>query len=420
MTATVPRRLHLLANAWLHGFSPSAWRMPDAAPRGFIDVEHYVRIARIAEEGRFDALLLPDSLAADGLDTGPMPALDPLLVLTAVACATTRIGLIGSVSAGHGEPRDIARRLGSLDLLSGGRAGWNLALTPGHGPDDDAAAHPRRADECASVVKGLWNGWPDDALVADARSGRFVDTGKLRPLRHHGEFFSVQGLLNQPRSPQGHPVLLQTCAPGDGDANALAARHAEAVLTTAPTLDAALDHRHDLRLRALALGRDDTTIRVFAGLATCIGGTEAEARRRHRELIESIPQPRVRKPAARRMTAALAMAANGELLDDDTAAAERMVDHGPNPAAARGFASPGNGYRELIGTPEQIADEMERWFRAGAADGFSLLPDVLPGGLQDFVDGVVPILQKRGLFRTDYEGVTLRDHLGLPRPAGRG
>ncbi|WP_333988518.1 NtaA/DmoA family FMN-dependent monooxygenase, partial [Burkholderia gladioli] len=292
MTAPPPRQLHLHVNAWPQGFAPAAWRMPENSPRGFVDIEHYVRIARIAEEGRFDAIFLPDSLAVDGLDAGPVAALDPTLVLTAVACATTRIGLVATASTSYDEPYNIARRFASLDLLSGGRAGWSIAAAPDPraarsyrlDATADPASHYRRADECAQVVKGLWNGWHDDALVADPRSGRFVDTGKLRPLRHRGEFFSVHGLLNQPRSPQGHPVLMQAGAARDG--GALAARHAEAVFSAARSLDQALADAQGLRQRARALGRDPDGLRMLPGLATCIGGTEAEARRRRRELAE--------------------------------------------------------------------------------------------------------------------------------------
>ncbi|WP_431017645.1 NtaA/DmoA family FMN-dependent monooxygenase [Burkholderia gladioli] len=404
MTAPPPRQLHLHVSAWPQGFAPAAWRMPENSPRGFVDIEHYVRIARIAEEGRFDAIFLPDSLAVDGLDAGPVAALDPTLVLTAVACATTRIGLVATASTSYDEPYNIARRFASLDLLSGGRAGWSIAAAPDPraarsyrlDATADPASHYRRADECAQVVKGLWNSWHDDALVADPRSGRFVDTGKLRPLRHRGEFFSVHGLLNQPRSPQGHPVLMQAGAARDG--GALAARHAEAVLSAARSLDQALADAQGLRQRARALGRDPDGLRMLPGLATCIGGTEAEARRRRRELAELVPPPRGRKRLAQRL---------GVEAGEAPGEADDWEDGGE-----RG----GGAHRELVGTPEQIADDIERWFRAGAADGFNLMPDVLPGGLQDFVDGVVPILQQRGLFRGDYEGSTLREHLGLKRP----
>ncbi len=325
-------------------------------------------------------------------------------MLTAVACATTRIGLVATASTSYDEPYNIARRFASLDLLSGGRAGWSIAAAPDPraarsyrlDATADPASHYRRADECAQVVKGLWNGWHDDALVADPRSGRFVDTGKLRPLRHRGEFFSVHGLLNQPRSPQGHPVLMQAGAARDG--GALAARHAEAVFSAARSLDQALADAQGLRQRARALGRDPDGLRMLPGLATCIGGTEAEARRRRRELAELVPPPRGRKRLAQRL---------GVEAGEAPGEADDWEDGGE-----RG----GGAHRELVGTPEQIADDIERWFRAGAADGFNLMPDVLPGGLQDFVDGVVPILQQRGLFRGDYEGSTLREHLGLKRP----
>ena len=433
-SSSPPRRLHLNVNAWLQGFVPSAWRVPENDPRGFVDVQHYVRVARIAEAGKFDAIFLADSVATDGLATGPVTALEPTLVLTAIAGATTHLGLIATASTSYNEPYNIARRFASLDLISGGRAGWNVVTTAdlssarsyGFDTVPDHATRYRRADEFTQVVKALWNSWEDDAIIGDQRSGRFADLDKLHPVRHQGAFFSVHGLLNQPRSPQGHPVLVQ--AGGSSDGRALAARHAEAVFSASQSIEEAIDYAQGLKQSAAALGRGPDSIRIFPGLGTFIGGTEEEARRRHRELIDLVPP----EHSLRRLAGRLGV--SPDLLDLDAPLPQNL----PLPKNGnhtffhsilarsrqtgltlrqllREFAG-GAGHREIVGTPEQIADDIAHWFNAGAADGFNLMPGLLPSGLQDFVDTVVPILQKRGLFRTEYESTTLRGHLGLPVP----
>ena len=438
MTAAAPRRLHLNVNAWLQGFVPSAWRVSENDPLGFVDVQHYVRVARIAEQGKFDAIFLADSVSTDGLATGPVTALEPTLVLTAIAGATTHLGLIGTVSTSYNEPYNIARRFASLDLISGGRAGWNIVTTAdassarsyGHANVLDHAARYRRAAEFTDVVKALWNSWDDDALIADPATGRFVDLDKLHAVRHQGEFFATQGVLNQPRSPQGHPVLVQ--AGGSADGQAIAARHAEAVFSLSQSLDEAVQYAQGLKDAAQAQGRSRDSLKVFPGLGTFIGGTEAEARRKHQELIALVPiEHSLRRLAGR-------LGVSPDLLDLDKPIPQnlplpnngngghtffkgilaRSQAHGFTLREFLGEFAAGGGHREIVGTPEQVADDIERWFQAGAADGFNLMPGLLPSGLQDFVDQVVPLLQKRGIFRTDYEGRTLREHLGLPRPRG--
>lgn len=439
MSAQPPRQLHLNVNAWLQGFVPSAWRVPENDPLGFIDVQHYVRVARIAEAGKFDALFLADSVTTDGLETGPVTALEPTLVLTAVAAATTHLGLIATASTSYNEPYNIARRFASLDHISGGRAGWNVVTTADllsarvYGRDGvpDHATRYRRADEFTQIVRDLWNSWDDDAIIGDAASGRFVDPDKLHPLDHQGEFFKVQGLLNQPRSPQGHPVLLQ--AGGSADGQALASRHAEAVFSASQSFDEARHYAESLKRAALAHGRAPGSLKVFPGLGVFVGGTEAEARRRHRELIELVPIEHSLRRLAGRLGVPPDLLHLDRPLPQDLplpnngngghtffrAILARSREHGYTLRQLLQNMAGGGGHREIVGTPEQIADDIEHWFRGGAADGFNLMPGLLPSGLQDFVDGVVPILQKRGLFRTAYEGNTLRSHLGLQVPVPR-
>ncbi|MHA7204518.1 NtaA/DmoA family FMN-dependent monooxygenase, partial [Burkholderia pseudomallei] len=241
------RQLHLNVNILHSGFVPSAWRIDDADPRAFVDVSHYVRIARIAEAAKFDAVFLADNASiVDQIDFRPITALEPTIVLASIAAATARIGLIGTASTSYNEPFNLARRFASLDHVSGGRAGWNVVTTADAGSArnfgldaaPDHAARYARAAEFVDVVKALWDSWDDDALVGDKASGRFVDTAKVRPIAHRGTHFRVHGPLNLPRPPQGHPVLVQ--AGGSADGRAFAARHAQAVFSASQSFDEAL------------------------------------------------------------------------------------------------------------------------------------------------------------------------------------
>lgn len=439
MSTTPPRQLHLNVNILHSGFVPSAWRLPDSDPAAFTDVQHYVRVARIAEAGKLDAVFLADSAAIiDQIHFRPITALEPTVLLAAIAAATTRIGLIGTASTSYNEPYNIARRFATLDHVSGGRAGWNVVTTAdlpsarnfGRDSVPDHAQRYARADEFTTVVKALWDSWEDDAFLGDKAGGRFVDAGKVHPVEHRGEHFAVHGPLNLSRSPQGYPVLVQ--AGGSADGRELAARHAEAVFSASQSFEEALDYARGLKARAQALGRGPEAVRVLPGLTTIIGATEAQARRRRDELVDGIPWDY----SLTRLAGTLGIAPERLKLD------QGLPDDLPLPAGGNGNhtffratlargrgltvrqlireLAGGGGHRVIVGTPEQIADDIAHWFRHGAADGFNLMPDALPDGLQDFVDGVVPILQRRGLFRSEYAGHTLREHFGLARPPGRG
>ncbi|RLK30120.1 LLM class flavin-dependent oxidoreductase [Cupriavidus plantarum] len=436
--ATPPRQLHLNLNALHSGFVPSAWRVPDADPRAFVDIQHYVRLAQIAEAGKFDAMFLADNASiADQIDFRPITALEPTLLLACVAMATTHIGLVATLSTSYNEPYNVARRFATLDIVSNGRAGWNVVTTADAGsarnfgrlaPPDHAQRYAR-ADEFTRVVKSLWDSWEDGAFVGDKHSGRFVDTAKLQPIAHHGAFFDVQGPLNQPRPPQGHPVLFQ--AGGSSDGRELAALHAEAVFSAAQSFEEAFAYRAEINQRAEALGRGQHAVKVLPGLTTIIGATEAEAIARRDALVDLIPWTY----SLNRLAGTLGISADRLSLDQPLPDDLVLPANGNHTffratvafAQQRGLTvrnlirelAGGGGHRVIVGTPEQIADDIEHWFVNGAADGFNLMPDMLPDGVQAFVDGVVPILQKRGLFRTEYEGRTLRDHLGLARPQGR-
>jgi FMN-dependent oxidoreductase (nitrilotriacetate monooxygenase family) len=433
-------RLHLNVNILHSGFIPSAWRLPDADPQAFIDVRHYVRVAQIAEAAKLDAVFLADNASiVEQIDFRPITALEPTVLLACVAAATSRIGLIATASTSYNEPYNIARRFATLDHVSGGRAGWNVVTTadPGSARNFGLEGTPdhgqryARAGEFTEVVKALWDSWEDDAVIGDKQAGRFIDPGKVQPIAHRGPHFKVQGPLNLPRTPQGHPVLVQ--AGGSGDGRDLAARHAEAVFSASQSLDESQAYRQDLHARAAAYGRGPQAIKVLPGLATIIGATEAEALRRRDQLIDMIPW----SYSLNRLAGTLGIAPDRLRLDDRlpedialpaggngnhtffNATLALAKRHGHSVRELIRALSGGGGHRVIVGTPEQVADDIERWFRAGAADGFNLMPDALPDGLQAFTEGVVPILQQRGLFRREYEGKTLREHLGLARPAGR-
>jgi FMN-dependent oxidoreductase (nitrilotriacetate monooxygenase family) len=430
-----PRRLHLNVNILHSGFVPSAWRLADADPRAFVDVNHYVRVAQIAEAGKLDAVFLADNAAIiDQIDFRPITALEPTVLLASIAAATTHIGVIGTASTSYNEPYNIARRFATLDHVSNGRAGWNVVTTAdlpsarnfGRDAVPDHAQRYERAAEFTELVKALWDSWEDDAFVGDKAGGRFIDVSKVHPVAHRGRHFDVQGPLNLPRSPQGHPVVVQ--AGGSPDGRDLAARHAEAVFSASQSLEESAAYRRDLNTRAAAYGRPG--VKVLAGLTTIIGATEAEALLRRDELVDQIPW----RYSLNRLAGTLGIDAERLKLDqplpDDLAlpgggngnhtffhaTIAQGRRHGYTVRELIRSLAGGTGHRVIVGTPEQIADDIEHWFNGGAADGFNLMPDALPSGLQDFVDGVVPILQKRGIFRTDYEGATLREHLGLARP----
>lgn len=432
------RELHLNVNLLHSGVYASAWRQPESDPRAFIDVNHYVRVAKIAERGKFDAIFLADTPAiTDRIDYRPFLSMEPTIVLATVAAQTTHIGLIATASTTYNEPYNIARRFSTLDHASGGRVGWNAVTTA------DAAAgrnfglpsvleHKARYDrakEFAEVVHALWDSWEDDAFIGDKVTARFIDTSKVHPIAHRGAHYSVEGPLNLPRSPQGRPVTVQ--AGGSSDGRDLAAAQAEAVFTLAQSVEDGITYARDLRARAVAYGRPSHSIVILPGLATVIGSTEAEAKRRQEELWDLVPI----EYSLARLAGTLQIAPEQLELDKPLpdplplpANANHTMFQGTVAIARRGNLTVrellkalggGVGHRILVGTPEAIADDIETWFRAGAADGFNLMPDVLPTGLETFVDEVVPLLQKRGIFRTDYRGTTLRDHFGLSRPISR-
>jgi FMN-dependent oxidoreductase (nitrilotriacetate monooxygenase family) len=428
------RELHLNINILNAGFHAAAWRTPSSDPAAFVDVQHYVRAAKIAERGTFDAVFLADTPSfADRPEYRPYQALEPTIVLATIAAATDRIGLIGTASSTYNDPYNLARRFATLDLASGGRAGWNVVTTADPGASrnfgfDNVTAHRdryERAAEFTDVVKALWDSWEDGALVGDKSSGKFVDVRRVHPVQHAGRYFKVQGPLNVPRSPQGRPVLIQ--AGGSDDGRNLAALHAEAIFSVAQAEADGLEFAHNIRTRAARFGRTEPIV-FLPGLATMIGSTEAEVKQRERHLWDLLQT----EYSIARIAGLLQIDPARLDLDQPLPATATIPEHGMQTFAAAALRlaqqdrltlrqllrklGGGTGHRMLTGTPEQIADDIERWFLSGAADGFNLMPDVLPEGLETFVDHVVPLLRRKGIFRHEYQGRTLRDHFGLARP----
>lgn len=431
------RRLHINVNVLSSGSHPAAWRSPEGNPRGYVEIEHYQEIARIAERGRLDAVFLADALAvAPDLRGGPTWALDPVVTIAGMAAVTTAIGFVGSASTTFNHPYNIARTYASLDHTTRGRVAWNIVATyderaagnfgldrlPSH---DDRYA---RASEFVDVVTALWDSWEDEALVLDRTAGVFADPARVHAIDHAGPHFSVAGPLQIPRSPQGRPVLVQ--AGGSDQGRALGARHADAIFTVQQVLGEAQAFYADIKSRAAAFGRDPTSIKVLPGLTVIVGSTEAEARARKRELDAIVGDA----TALRRFAGRLG--ARAEDLDIDRPVPLELLDRVFTAQGSQGFGEAtlalardrsltvrqiidrgGGAHRIVAGGPEQIADTMQHWFESGAADGFNIMCDVFPKGLADFVDHVVPELQRRGLFRTDYADATLRGHFGLPRPS---
>lgn len=425
------RQMHLNCHIVGVGQHPAGWRTLRNT-RAIVDPDFYRRVARVAEQGKFDALFFSDSLSLHGHAHGPSQMLDPLVVASALALVTERIGLICTASTTFSDPFSLARRFLSLDQMSGGRAGWNAVTTYnpaaaanfGQVALPSAAERYARADEFIDVTIKLWESWGERALVADAASGVFADPAQVRRIDHHGRHFDIAGPLNVPRSPQGRPLLVQAGASEAG--LELAARHADMVFTSQHSLEGAQRFYADLKSRVHAKGRDPDQFGILPGLYPVIGSTMAEARARKDEMDA------LRDPGGDIEMLARQFGIRPEELALDAPLPYERIARASRDHVSHGFAAQMIGFargknltvRELIdhnlgmhrivvGTPESIADDMTQWFEQGAADGFNLNFDVFPDGLQTMVEHVVPLLQKRGLFRSDYSARTLKGHLGV-------
>jgi alkanesulfonate monooxygenase len=368
-----------------------------------------------------------------------MAYFDPLTLMAGLAAVTSRIGLVATATTSYNEPYTVARRLAALDHMSGGRAGWNVVTSSNvseaynFGLDAPLPDRERyeRAQEFSDVVKGLLDSYDDDAFIRDREQAIYFDPDKLHVLNHRGKHFKVRGPLNAVRPPQGYPVFAQA---GVSDtAQDMAARQAEIIFTPLHSLDRAQALYRDLKDRAVAYGRSADHIKLMPGLNPVVGRTEQEAEEKHRYL-QSLIHPDVGRELLSNAMGDIDLSAceENETLPDHIHAAALATGRAGARFVADMWQREGmtlrqmyqsyagaRGQRTVKGSPQQIADEMQRWFLGRGVDGFLVQPPVLPAGLDDFVELVIPELQRRGLFREEYEGKTLRENLGLPRPAGR-
>jgi N-acetyl-S-(2-succino)cysteine monooxygenase len=448
MAARPTRPDRMTLGAFFHptGNHVAAWLHPDSQADAGTNIDHYIEITRTAERGKFDMMFLADAVATrdgnlDALKRWPqyMAYFEPTTLLAALAVATSRIGLVCTATTSYNEPYNIARRFASLDHISKGRIGWNVVTSAnvteaynfGREAHFEHGERYDRATEFVEAVQGLWDSWEDEAFLRDRQSAVYFDPSKLHYLHHKGEHFSVRGPLNVARPPQGHPVLFQA---GSSEAGKeAAARFAEGIFTGQHTLPAAQAFYKDVKGRMAKYGRNPEHMRITPGLNAIAGRTEAEAKEKHRALQDLI-HPDVGLELLSNALAGFDLRPY-DLDSELPREADDLTTNGSTTALKnvlrwareerltirqlyQRFAG-ARGQRTLVGSAEQIAGQMEEWFVNYGTDGFLIQPSHLPGGLNDFVDLVIPVLQERGLFRRDYEGATLREHMGLPRPPSR-
>ncbi|CAD6520838.1 Nitrilotriacetate monooxygenase component A [Paraburkholderia hiiakae] len=437
-----PGQLSLGAFLMETGHHIAAWRHPDAHAGGGLDFAHYADLAQTAERAKFDAIFFADSVSVRDTHvpslsrTARANHFEPITLLSALSVVTKHIGLIATVSTSFNEPYNVARKFASLDYLSGGRSGWNLVTssteTEAHNfsldKHLDHALRYERAKEFYDVVSGLWDSWEDDAFIRDKASGIYFDPEKLHTLDYRGKHFKVRGPLNVARSPQGWPVVVQAGASEAG--RELAAQTAEVIFVAHQTLDEAKQFYRDVKGRLARYGRRPEHLKIMPGIFPVIGRTQEEAQEKF-DALQALIHPSVGLQLLSNMSGGLDLSqypvdgpvpelpeTNGgksrQRLLLDLARRDNLTirDLYLRIAGAR-------GHQQVIGTPQSIADQLQQWYEEEGADGFNIMSPWLPGGLNEFAQSVVPELQRRGLFRTEYTGRTLREHLGLPRPANR-
>ncbi len=433
------RQLHL--NLFIHsrGHHEASWRHPDSSPLALTDIRYYQDLAQRAEAALFDSIFVADQLAlGEDVAQAARTWLEPVTVLAAVAVATSRIGMIATASTTYSEPFNLARQFASLDHISNGRVAWNIVTSwlataarnfGGSGQVSHADRYAR-GEEFMTVVKALWDSWAEDAVVDDRAGGQYARPERIRPIDHRGDFYQVAGPLNLPRCPQGRPVLVQAGSSDTG--RRFAARHADAVFTAHVEKATAQEFYADLKALAAAEGRSAEQVLILPGISPMIAASEAEAQRMVRE-VNVLTDPEVGR---KRLSNRFGGHDFSHLPLDRALAPEDFPDPGSVEAARSrtevilslvrreqptlrqllGYLAGARGHYVTAGTPEQIADLIEDWFTDGAADGFNIMPPLLPAQLDIFSAEVIPLLQRRGLFRTAYEGETLRDHYGLTWP----
>jgi N-acetyl-S-(2-succino)cysteine monooxygenase len=425
----------------------AGWRHPNAVPTADMDFRMYAHITRVVEAAKFDTIFFQDTAAVNGsraLARGDLTRtrlsrivkLEPTTLLCALAAVTSHIGLIATATTTYNEPYNIARRFASIDHISGGRAGWNLVTSQiedeaqnfGYEEHVDHVRRYERAAEFYDVVVGLWDSWEADALLRDKERGVYMDRDKVHFLDHVGKHFRVRGPLNVARSPQGRPIVAQAGSSKAG--RELAAKTADVIFTAQTQLSEAQAFYADVKGRAARYGRRADDIRIMPGITPVLGRTEAEARERYEELQALLPDDLALQSMSHisgeldlskfpldgplpELPPSNAAKARQELVMR-TAREQNMTLR----QIARHTAA-AMGHRVLAGTADYVADELATWLAQDAADGFNVICNYYPGPLEDFCRLVVPELQRRGVFRRDYTGRTLREHLGLPVPENR-
>jgi FMN-dependent oxidoreductase (nitrilotriacetate monooxygenase family) len=445
MTTNSRRQLKL--GAYISpGGHQGGWRHPDAVPNALMDFELMSHVTRVAEGGKMHAVFFPDSCGMAGatsFDRGDLSRarrgrcvyIEPATLLAGLAARTSHIGLIATITTTYNEPFHVARRFASIDHISGGRAGWNLVTSQiedeswnfGREQHVDHALRYERAAEFIDVVMGLWDSWEDDAFVLDKEGGQYFDPAKLHFVRHKGAHFDVRGPLNVERSPQGRPVVAQAGTSEVG--RDLAARTADLVFTAQLSLEDAREFYADVKARVAAYGRGPEEVSILPGLTPIVGRTQSEAEDKYHALQDMLPDELAVK-ALERLTGDVDLMKcdfDGPLppLPPSNSARGRqkmIVDQSDKGMTIRQIArhyAVGSGHLATWGTPSQIADMMQEWLETRGCDGFNVMTPYLPGPLEEFVELVIPELQRRGLFQTEYEGRTLRENLGLQAPRNR-
>lgn len=416
------------------GHHQAAWRMPHSSIERIGDITYYQSLARTAEQGLFDAIFFADNQSFPASSKSDMPAFwfDPLVNLAAISQVTQHVGLVATISSTFSNPFTAARQLLSLDHMSQGRAGWNLVTSM---TDMEAANHSmdhlpeheeryKKADEFAQVMNRLLESWSLDDFLHDKEDNKLINPSAINAINHEGEHFNVHGPLTTPSSPQGKPIAMQAGASDPGIA--LATKYADAVYAVAWNFNQASAFKNKLNQKLIQEGKPKDSLKVFPGLVAYVGQTYEEAYAKKQKLDESLEVD----TALNQLAFFIRQNCHSWDLDEPVpplspvesfkgpkgryqTVLEIIKDKNPTLRELLGYLSAGGGHLTLIGTPKDIVDEMERWFDAGVADGFNLMPPEFPNSLEDFVDDVVPELQKRGLYRTEYEGTTFRENIGI-------
>ena len=440
LTNTPMKQMHLGAFMRPVSIHTAWWRHPDSAPEANFSLKHLVHCIQTLERGKFDAFFMADHLAVLNMPiealkrSGTVTSFEPFTLLSALAMVTERIGLIATASTTYDAPYHIARRFASLDHISAGRAGWNIVTTSN--PDAarnfgmtehmDHAERYARAREFHDVVTGLWDSFAEDAFIRDKESGIFWDPARMHKLDHEGKYLSIAGPLNIARPVQGWPVIVQAGASDSG--RQLAAEVAEMIFAAGGPVADARAYYADIKSRAAQAGRDPALIKILPGALVTVAETD-EAAREKRALLDSLVHPDSGMAAL-----SIALGTDARAFDLDAplpdipetnqsqSGRQRVLERARREnLTVRQLAVALGGYGGLsfTGSAKTIADEMQHWLESDACDGFNIMFPTIPGGVEDFVRLVVPELQSRGIFRKEYAGTTLREHLGLPRPGNR-